>query len=81
MSLLETWPGIKTPTMLNALSLASNIAGLFKSLADWWGRRQLIEAGKREAEAELNADQLEKVRLANRARIDHGGVREEDFRD
>ena len=67
--------------MLNALNLVSNIAGLLKSLADWWGRRQLIEAGKREAEAELNSEQLEKGRGANSARIDHGRVREQDFRD
>jgi|TARA_R110000787_G_scaffold180639_1_gene292724 hypothetical protein len=67
--------------MFNALSLIGNIAGLFKSLADWWGRRQLIEAGKREAEAEINAGQLHKIGRANRARRDSNGVRQPDFRD
>jgi hypothetical protein len=67
--------------MSSWLSAIGQIAGIFRALSEWWSRRQLIEAGKREAEGEYNAEQLDKIRRANSARINGDRVRSDQYRD
>lgn len=56
--------------MTNLLSIFSSLASVISTVAQWFGRRQLIKAGEAQAKAQISEAALEKINTANRARID-----------
>lgn len=55
--------------MTNLLSIFSSLASVISTVAQWFGRRQLIKAGEAQAKAQISGEALEKINTANRARI------------
>ena len=56
--------------MINLLNIVGALASVIGKVADLFRRRQLIQAGEDSARARVSEKALEKINIANRARID-----------
>ena len=56
--------------MTSPLNIFSALSTIVSTVAQWFGRRQLIKAGEAQAKAQISEAALGKINTANRARID-----------